>query len=154
MKITTNLTIMSQLLLLLFICGYSSLAPAGVYRWVDANGQVHFGERPPTGTEADEVQPPPPPALSPELGSELRKQFEQRQADYTTNRKATKKAQQEAADQAAERARNCAQSRAAINSINQFMNKRMFDDEGNYIEQPAREKKLAKAQESVEYWCD
>ena len=154
MKMTTSLTIARRLLLLLIAGCFSSLAAAGVYRWVDDKGQVHFGEQPPTDVEAETVKPPPPPALSPKFGTELRKQFEQRQADYTAGRQATKKAQQEAADQAAERARNCAQSRAAIKSINQFMNKRMFDNQGNYIEQPAREKKLEKAKESVEFWCD
>lgn len=142
------------LLTLLVLASLSGLASAEIYRWTDANGQVHFGERPPADVQAESVKPPPPPALSPDLGSELRSQFKQRQADYTSNRQASREAAANAAAEAAERAKNCAQSRAAIADINKFMNKRMFDSNGNYIESDARQAKLNKARESVEYWCD
>lgn len=33
------------------------LAAAEIYRWTDAQGRVHFGERPPAGAEQIEVKP-------------------------------------------------------------------------------------------------
>lgn len=36
---------------------WSSCAAAEVYRWTDAQGQVHFGERPPAGAQRVEVRP-------------------------------------------------------------------------------------------------
>jgi len=34
-----------------------ALADAQIYRWTDANGQVHFGQRPAAGAEQVEVRP-------------------------------------------------------------------------------------------------
>lgn len=45
---------MRVLLCLLLLPG---LAMAEIYRWVDANGQVHFGQRPAPGAEQVEVKP-------------------------------------------------------------------------------------------------
>lgn len=139
---------------LLIIFAVSTLANADVYRWVDAEGGVHFGERPPVDAKSEWIKPPPPPAVNPEFASQLRSQFEQRQADYTNNRKASKEAKTLAASEAAERAKNCAQSRQAIADINKFMFKRMLDKAGNYVEQVDRQAKLTKAEESAKFWCD
>ena len=139
---------------ILIICAVSTLANADVYRWVDDAGQVQFGEQPPADAISEWVKPPPPPALNPELGNQLRGQFEQRQADYTSSRKASKEAKVSAAAETAERAKNCAQSRRAIADINKFMFKRMLDTAGKYIEQSARQENLIKAEESAKFWCD
>ena len=48
---------MRILALLLACCGLSLPLQAEIYRWVDANGQVHFGERPRLGAETVEVRP-------------------------------------------------------------------------------------------------
>ncbi|WP_395795399.1 DUF4124 domain-containing protein [Aquimonas sp.] len=41
---------------LLLLCSLAANADATeVYRWKDANGVTHYGERPPEGTEAEEV---------------------------------------------------------------------------------------------------
>lgn len=41
------------LILLCFLV--TPIAQAGTYRWVDENGQTHFGDRPPANTASDEV---------------------------------------------------------------------------------------------------
>ena len=127
---------------------------AGIYRWVDANGQVHFGERPPQNIESEVVKPPPPPALPAELGALLRGKIQQQQTDYTRNRHETKVAKTEAKATAETRKKNCLQSRKAIASINKYMNKRMFDEAGNYVEESGRQKKLTDARKSAAHWCD
>ncbi|GGY86174.1 DUF4124 domain-containing protein [Marinobacter zhanjiangensis] len=38
------------------------IALAGTYRWVDENGQTHFGDRPPANTASDEINVNPAPA--------------------------------------------------------------------------------------------
>ncbi len=131
-----------------FVCA------ADVYRWVDENGQTHFGGSPPVEVESEWVKPPPKPATPPGLGIELRKQFEQQQADYTRQRQQQKDEQAQIEAERTERAKNCAQSRKAIADIKGYMNKRMFDAQGNYVEEADRLKKLAKAEESAEFWCD
>ena len=150
----TKKTLSPRFPALIFLFVLHGIASAEAYRWTDADGQVHFGERPPANVQSEWVKPPPPPALAPDLGRELRNKFEQRQADYTSDRQAGKESAASAAAEAAERSKNCTQSRLAIADINKFMNKRMFDGDGNYVESADRLVKLNKAKESVEHWCN
>jgi len=46
---------MKGLLFLLFLLT-TPIVQAGTYRWVDENGQTHFGDRPPTNAASDEVE--------------------------------------------------------------------------------------------------
>ena len=43
--------------LLLIVMLLPTLAFAQIYRWTDADGRVHFGQRPPAGAEQVEVRP-------------------------------------------------------------------------------------------------
>jgi hypothetical protein len=145
----------AQLILPALLWGLVCAAPvnAEVYRWVDGAGQTHFGARPPPSADAEWVKPPPPPALNPELGQARRGEFEKRQADYTEARQSGKEAAAAKKAKTAERKKNCTQSRKAITDINRFMNKRMLDSAGNYVDQSDRKEKLKKAQESADFWC-
>lgn len=46
---------MSRLLLALMCC-FAAAAQAGVYKWTDANGKVHYSDQPPPTVEASKVQ--------------------------------------------------------------------------------------------------
>ncbi|HAC35223.1 MAG TPA: hypothetical protein DCF45_11955 [Gammaproteobacteria bacterium] len=138
----------------LLVWGSGLVSAADIYKWVDENGQTHFGARPPTEVESEWVKPPPKPALPMDFGIELRKQFEQKQADYTVQRQQEKENKAQLEAEKVEREKNCAQSRKAVADIKSYMNKRMFDSQGNYVEEAERLKKLAKAEESASFWCD
>ena len=65
----------------------TSAAHAQVYRWVDEQGKVHYGERPPTGAKASPVQdklatPPgaPAPKAAPDA-SQQERDFQRRQIE-------------------------------------------------------------------------
>lgn len=51
---------MKALLLLLCLLA-TPVTFAGTYRWVDENGQTHFGDRPPAGAASDEINVTPAP---------------------------------------------------------------------------------------------
>lgn len=55
---------MKGLAVLLFCLLIPSVSQAGTYRWVDENGQTHFGDRPPAGAASDEVKVDTAPAGS------------------------------------------------------------------------------------------
>lgn len=46
------------------------LAEEKIYRWVDENGVVHFGNRPEGHGNAETVELPPPPAVEPQAAPE------------------------------------------------------------------------------------
>jgi hypothetical protein len=47
---------MKRLLLFAALIAWSGLASAVVYKWVDADGKVHYGDRPPDGVHAQVVE--------------------------------------------------------------------------------------------------
>jgi hypothetical protein len=47
---------MKRLLLFAALVAWSSMAGAVVYRWVDAQGKVQYGDRPPDGVHAEVVE--------------------------------------------------------------------------------------------------
>ena len=46
---------MSVKIALMLLCLIPLSTNAGVYKWVDANGQTHFGDRPPAQAASSEV---------------------------------------------------------------------------------------------------
>lgn len=44
-------------IVLLAALSAATQATAGVYRWTDAKGQLHFGDRPPPGVQAERLRP-------------------------------------------------------------------------------------------------
>jgi glutaredoxin 3 len=67
------LLLRSLLLLLMLLC--SSAAATEVYRWIDAAGNVHYGDRKPASTEVERIsvrpQPPATSASAPEAESAM-----------------------------------------------------------------------------------
>lgn len=55
---------MKGLAVLLFCLLIPSVSQAGTYRWVDENGQTHFGDRPPPDAASNEVKVDTAPAGS------------------------------------------------------------------------------------------
>jgi hypothetical protein len=51
---------------LLLIANTSAAADAqGIYKWTDAQGEVHYSQFPPPGVKTEKLNAPPPPAHSP-----------------------------------------------------------------------------------------
>jgi len=89
---------------LMLLCFIPLSANAGVYKWVDANGQTHFGDRPPAQAASSEVAVKAAPA-SMDAGARERhqkmtefldQQQEERQARQAANAKAEEEAERQA----------------------------------------------------------
>ncbi len=69
---------MKRFLLCAALIVWSGMASAAVYKWVDAQGKVQYGDRPPDGVHAEVVEllgthsaqsrPAPPPPSNPNVG--------------------------------------------------------------------------------------
>jgi hypothetical protein len=91
----------------------ASAAHAQVYRWVDEQGKVHYGERPPAGAKASPVQDKlaaPPGASAPKAAPDA----SQQERDF--QRRQMERQQKEASDQkAAARAKaDCERERSRL----------------------------------------
>ena len=109
------------LALLLFAVG---TADAQLYKWVDKDGKVRYGDTPPAGASASSIKAPPPGAESPasaakgakagpQTEAEKEQAFRKRQADAA---KAAEKADSERAKNE-EQSENCARMRENLRAL-------------------------------------
>ncbi|MHA7810779.1 MAG: DUF4124 domain-containing protein [Marinobacter adhaerens] len=124
---------MKVFLFLVSLCLIPISANAGVYKWVDANGQTHFGDRPPAQAASSEVEVKAAPA-SVDAGARERHQkmtefLEQQQEERETRQAANAKAEEKAQKQA----ELCRKLRARLKflaSVSTFYN---INDQGERV---------------------
>lgn len=115
--------LLRALLTLLILSPAVSLAE--VYRWVDAEGRTHFGDRPPTQAASQEVKVESAPARVDNSARDRQQKvnafLEQKQQERDQQRVADAKAEK----QAAKRAEQCTKLRARLkymDSVSTFYN--------------------------------
>ena len=141
------------LTLLLITAG---LAQAAMYKWVDENGNVHYGQRPPAGRPYERMRPAPRPSTPPDQAGkqleQLRKQLEAAgQARIEADRKAA--AQQAEAER---RQRNCAIARRNLADLEMGGRKKLVGPDGvAYFPTPEElEAKKAEARKAIGKNCE
>ncbi|HSC83543.1 MAG TPA: DUF4124 domain-containing protein [Pseudomonas sp.] len=128
----------------------SASAMAGqIYKWVDAQGNTHFGAQPPEGQQAAEVNPniaqpkvaPPPPLLDGQLEDAKQKQLDQ-------------EAVQAAAKREKERQTFCDQTRKDLAQMK--ANPRLRIQENGVerrLSEDERQERMAKSEASIKENC-
>ncbi len=143
----------TTLMLALLILG-CALANAAVYRWVDANGKVHYSDKPPAaGTK------PLPIKSSPTDPSqvEAREKTHQKTLDqYAKQESEQDKAQAQAEKKAAERKAACQQAQQKLTQLEQARRVTRTDKDGNkvYLDADQIDAAHAKAQAEVDKLCN
>ncbi|WP_444929617.1 DUF4124 domain-containing protein [Microbulbifer sp. SSSA002] len=156
-----------RILLALLIAVTTTAAHAdGIYKWVDEDGVVHFGEQPPGNTSVDVIQKPK---------SERYKKWEAEQEAITahstkahispvapqaerSSAEEQQRQQQEAkakAEAAAKRAELCSAYQKNLKSLTTHARVREKDKEGNYrrLGEDERQERIAKAREQIKKNC-
>jgi hypothetical protein len=87
--------------------GFATAQAAGVYKWVDEKGAVHFGDAPPGNAAASEVEVAPPPPVDASLLQRQEQGRKMLQAGQE-ERAAAEKQQAEANVKAEQNAKDCA----------------------------------------------
>lgn len=131
-----------RLLLLCCACLISGPVAAEIYRWVDANGLVHFGERPMTD-DAHRIEVPSqdrePQAAAPNEAARRARQRRLLEAfEYEREREAEQEAR--AAQRASRRAERCDQARQYWRRLNHPGPIYEVDDQGRrrYLDEAER----------------
>ena len=134
----------------------ATAAQAGIYKWVDENGQVHYGERPPAGAEYRTVAPAPPPASS---APEEKQRLEKTQEFLDTSRKAREEAKTKAAAEKAEaerRKKNCAAARKNLEILTYATGRKRIpgpDGVARKLTEEERQARMAEARKQIEKYC-
>ena len=146
-------------LLLLLALGQG--AAADVYRWVDENGRVHFGDRPPVSEAAEtttiDTQNSPPPSPDTAPGSSDRSVARQRLLDqYQKEREAKQEAVQRKQAQEQRREQLCLQARTDLENYqtHPVLYEMSSNGERRYLSEEERAQTIAEARQAVEHWCD
>lgn len=138
-------------LLALTLLLLSASVQADVYRWTDAQGRTHYGDRPPAGGAEKIVEPPPPSGLSAqEANARLDAIRAQREAAAEDRAKA-KEEQAKAAAERKQRAQECAAARRQLDSMRAAH--RVRDEDGNWHTGEQRLQKQRELEKAIGKRC-
>lgn len=139
--------------LLLGVASNTSLA--GVYSWKDADGKVHYGDRPPAEKQSDsrKLAAPPPvdsAATQKDLANRQMADKEKQQKSQDT----AKKSQEDQAD-TARRQEGCQQARSNLAAVESGQVRFTIDAKGERVglDGAVRDAEIAKARKAVTEWC-
>lgn len=142
-------------LIILCILGLSA-AQAEVYRWVDENGKVHYGDRPPVSQKAREIdikatEPAAPPPTEAERAEKRRRLLNV----YRQERQQAREAAEKEKQARAEAQRNCSIARDRLEQIERASYLYDLNEKGGRVaySDERRVQATAKAKADVARWC-
>ena len=148
----------ASILLLISLVSLSAFALAGMYRWVDDNGETVYSQTPPPdGRPATSMKAPPPPAETPEQAQERLDQQLQKIADAEEDQELADKETQKEQQTSEDRKHNC---EAARNNLEVLENRpartkyRKADGSVVRLNYEERLEQLEKAKAQMEKYCN
>ncbi|MGD8568244.1 MAG: DUF4124 domain-containing protein [Gammaproteobacteria bacterium] len=156
MTINTNLfvTLMAALFLILAPGAFAGK----VYKWVDQNGNVHYGaEKPPTAAQElnIKVKPAHPATSSSTTTSESEADNKREDPEKTVKIKNKKELAEVEKKNAEIRKKNCSVAKKRLAAIK--VGGRLYEvnekGERNYWDDSTRQAKMSEAQSQVDEWC-
>ena len=128
-----------------------SAAVADVYRWTDAQGRTHYGDRPPAGGAEKINEPPPPSDLTPEQANAKLDAIRAQREAAAEDRAKAKEAQAKATAERKQRAQECASARRQLDSMRAAQ--RVRDAEGNWYTGEQRLDKQRELEKAIRKHC-
>ncbi|MBT2989558.1 MAG: hypothetical protein B6D72_05605 [gamma proteobacterium symbiont of Ctena orbiculata] len=128
---------------------------AGVYKWVDENGRVHFSDRP-TAAESTEVEIKQQERSAPSADQHNRQLKMQRMLEvYQEDREEKKEAKQKQQEEKAKRKQNCARAKDRYNSHVRARGIYRYDKDGErqYLSDEERTRHMKSIKAEIARWC-
>lgn len=144
----------AQIMIMGLTLSVSQIASAGIYKWVDEQGNVHYGEQRPQNTSSQKMQVQ---KYAPENKSTYKR------PSYTPSTKSTNKNTQdnppekkkETRAEKKKRLAACEKTRANLKMMEEIGRIRAKDKDGNtrYLSQKEKEAKMQKNREQISKYC-
>jgi len=133
-----------RILLLTTMMIFAASASAGLYKWVDNEGNVHYSQKRPANQQFKKLKAPPP---APETSKSLYQSSEPAKPASSTAAAETAKNQKIRAD-------NCEKAKKNLN--NYQIHRRMRDKDGNVtiIDDKVRASQIENAKKAISNYCD
>lgn len=134
-------------------------AQAGLNKWVDENGKVHYSDSPPTGAKVESVRNITGKGQESAPADYSSKSYTQREAELNKARQEKKEASEKSARETAqqqERKQNCAVARENLRALESGARLVTYDEKGEkrFLDDADREQRLNSAREAVKANCD
>lgn len=149
MQRTTNI------LFAALLCVLAPITSAEVYKWTDAQGRVHFGDKSPAGKSETITMPSREAPTAPAV-SEDRIEKQRRLLDaYAEERRLKAGADEKARKEKAERKRKCVDLRDDLRNQENASSIYKLDKNGErvFLSNEEREASTAGLRKEVDYWC-
>ena len=153
-------TIMKTLLITLLL-SFSCYANAGIYKWTDENGNVHYGDRPTTTSEKLNVREGKTIGSSASSDSlddieETREERRQRITDSMTEERLDReKKKSEKKKKKAEKRKKCNQAKDTLKRYNRANTLYTLDKKGErqYMSNTSRDQKISSLKKQIRKHC-
>jgi hypothetical protein len=134
-------------------------AHAGVNKWVDSEGKVHYSDTPPPEVKTESVRNISGKGQEEAPATYSSKSYAEREAEMKKAKlekeEASKKTAQQQADADAKK-RNCEAARQSARSLEEGGRIYTYDESGerSYLDDAARERRLSEARKAVSDFCN
>lgn len=146
-----------QILLFITMLLFAASAAAGVYKWVDEDGHVQFGDRPPPEVDAgDEVVIRNKEPASEEIAPVDRKQVRDRLLEqYQREREEKKETSAKKRKEKEQQEKRCAYAKTKLSEYLEHgaIYDRLPNQERRYLTDQERDAEIAQARKEVKMWC-
>lgn len=135
-----------RILLLIMMMILASSASAGLYKWIDEKGSVHYSQKPPKNKPYKTIKAPPPIAKSSQLSASDSNETEETNAERTIRTETEKNTKH--------RAKNCHVGKNNLKSYQLF--RRIRDKDGNIraVSDKERATEIESAKQLIRDFCD
>jgi hypothetical protein len=146
-----------SLFALTLIAVFPAVGLSQVYSWKDADGKIHYGDRPPGAQQSDSRKLAAPPAATADVEAarkaNVEKQLTEREKQQKDKESAAKTQEAQAATK--EREEGCRQAKANLAAIESGQVRYTLDAQGERValDGAVRNAELARAQKNVDSWC-
>ncbi|MBU1215223.1 MAG: DUF4124 domain-containing protein [Gammaproteobacteria bacterium] len=150
---------MKSVFYLILLSCISLSAHAGLNKWVDENGKVHYSDKPPSNVTAESVRNIAGKGQEAAPADYSSKSYSEREAEMKKARQEKKDAAEKSAQEAAQlqaRKRNCAAAQENLRALESGARLVTYDENGEkrFLDDAAREQRVNSAREAVKNNCD
>jgi Domain of unknown function (DUF4124) len=145
-------TMIRKILCIVLGLSMAAAASAGVYSWTDAQGHIHYSDKPAAGAQPLDIRTEP---TDPQRIAAQQKQSEEQQAAEADTQKKADEAAQLSAEDEAKRAENCQKAHVRLSAIMgaQRPYRTSADGERHYLSAEEIDAEIKEAESGVSQWC-
>ncbi len=150
---------MRSAIALILLSSITFSAHAGLNKWVDENGKVHYSDSPPLGAKVESVRNVSGKGQEAAPVDYSSKSYAEREAELKKSRQEKQEAKEKSALEAAQKAErksNCAAARENLRALESGVRLVTYDENGErrFIDDAARAQRTESARAAVKANCD